>query len=170
MKRRITFQALAASAFAVTLLLFGGCSTTESRIAERPQAYSSLSPSDQALVTRGEIREGMSRDAVYIAWGAPNQRGEGRNRGQSVETWVYFNTTSGDSFGYGYGYGLGFGGRFGYLHGGHGFYPHSRFFYDPFYDPFFWSNNRIITYPDRTVSFQNGRVIAYQYLPAPRVF
>jgi hypothetical protein len=27
-----------------------------------------------------------------------------------------------------------------------------------------------VSYPERTVSFQNGRVVAYQFLNAPRVW
>jgi hypothetical protein len=176
MKRRMSLQALAASALAVTLLLLGGCETVQDRIVQRQAAFQSMSPSDQALVQEGKIREGMSRDAVYIAWGAPNQRGEGRQGGRSVENWIYFNPTStsfGGGFGgfgypYGYGYGGGFG--YGYLHGFRGHHHRGYVLYDPFYDPFFFSSNRIVSYPERTVSFQNGRVIAFQFLPAPRIF
>lgn len=174
MKRRSIQRALAAGAIACVLLLVSGCSTPQTRISERPQVYQSLTATDQALVSQGKIREGMSKDAVYIAWGAPNQRAEGRNRGRAVETWIYFSTTSGDYYpgSYGYGYGFGIGGRFGYLHGGGGYRNHyyGRFFYDPFYDPFFWSRNSVVSYPDRTVSFENGRLVAFQFLPAPRVY
>lgn len=136
-----------------------------------------MSPSDQALVTQGKIREGLSQDAVYIAWGAPNQRALGRNRGSTVETWIYFNTTAGDyypsPFLYGpytgFGYGFGYGGGFGYSHHFHG-RGFRSFYYDPFYDPFFYNRTSVVSYPDRTVSFQGGRVIAYQYLPAPRFY
>lgn len=171
----MSLQALAASALAVTLLLFAGCETVQDRIAQRSAAFQSMSASDQALVQSGRIREGMSRDAVYIAWGAPNQRAEGRRGNSSVENWLYFNTTDagfgygggygGFGYPYGYGYGLGFGyaGRIGHHHRGY-------YGYSPFYDPFFFSHTSLVTYPDRTVSFQNGRVIAFQYLPAPRTF
>lgn len=177
MKRRRIFQALMISALSSVLVL-AGCSTTETRIAERPQAYQHLSPSDQALVQQGRIREGFSRDAVYIAWGSPDQTAEGRNRGHRVETWIYFNTTStgyyGGPFGYGYGpyagfgYGYGYGGGFGYRYHGGRFRRGYGFYYDPFYDPFFYNSTNVVSYPERTVSFQNGRVIAYQILPMPR--
>lgn len=190
MKRQIGMRLLAICAIASALLVLGACSTPETRISEKPEAYRSLSATDQALVSQGKIHEGMSRDAVYIAWGAPNQRAEGRNRGRSVETWIYFSTASDSysgSFGYGYGgFGGGFGGFGGGFGGGYGGFGgfggfggsrlhqhrsgrlHRHIYYDPFYDPFFWSRNRVITYPDRTVSFQNGRVIAFQFLPPPR--
>jgi hypothetical protein len=169
MKRRTIVQALFGALF--SFLFLTGCSTLETRIQERPEAFRRLSPSDQALVQQGKIREGMSQDAVYIAWGPPSHRVPGRNRGQLVETWVYDATAAGDyggPFFYGsrYGHGPGFGlyggrrGRFGYRH----------YFYDPFYDPFFYNRANIVRYPERTVSFQNGRAIAFQLLPPPRFF
>ena len=133
-----------------------------------------MSPSDQALVTHGRIRVGMSRDAVYIAWGAPSQRGEGRYRRNSVETWIYYDTSVGDyypgAFAYGpyagFGYGYGYGGGFGYarrrFYGGFG--------YDPFFDPFFYNRVAVLRYPERTVSFENGRVIGFQFFPRPYLY
>jgi hypothetical protein len=177
MKRLLKTPALMAGALAFSLLL-GGCATTETRIAEHPELYNVLSERDKGLVAEGHIRQGMSRDAVYLAWGAPNQRAEGRNDRRPVETWIYFNTTAGDyypgAFLYGpyagFGYGYGYGGGFGYSRS----YRHGRFrgayAYDPFYDPFFYNQTSVVTYPERVVSFQNGRVISYQLLPAPRFF
>ncbi|CAN5621710.1 hypothetical protein BH18VER1_BH18VER1_21960 [soil metagenome] len=176
MKRQVAARLTKAFAIAAGVFLVGACSTPETRISERPEVYQSLSATDQALVTQGKIREGMSRDAVYLAWGAPNQRGSGRNRGSNVENWIYFSSTSSGYYGgpyrWGYGYGgLGFGGYAGsYLHPHRSGRLHRHVFYDPFYDPFFWRYNSVVTYPERTVSFQNGRVIAYQFLPAPRVY
>jgi hypothetical protein len=183
MKRRTIFQALLASAFSFTFLL-AGCTTVDTRIQERPEAFRRMSPSDQALVQQGRIREGMSRDAVYIAWGPPSQRAEGRMRGSAIETWIYFDTSVGDyqgPFGYGgygggyggygggyggFGYGYGFGGGFGYSgHRRHGRF--GGFYYDPFFDPYFYNRVSVLRYPERTVSFQRGRVIAYQLLPRP---
>jgi len=182
MKRRKSLRALTAGVIATTALFLAGCSTTETRIAERQESYNAMSVTDRALVTQGKIREGMSQDAVYIAWGAPNQRAEGRNRGRAVETWIYFNTTAGDyypspflygpyaGFGYGYGYGGGFGYGRGLGYSGRRYGRRGGFFYDPFYDPFFYNRTSVISYPERTISFQNGRVIAYQFLPAPRFY
>ena len=50
-----------------------GCSTVESRIKSNPQIYTSLSAADQALVRQGQIREGMSKAAVFLAWGNPDR-------------------------------------------------------------------------------------------------
>ena len=95
MKRRIIQQALIACTVSLTFLL-AGCTTTETRIQERPEAFRALSPNDQALVQQGKIREGMSQDAVYIAWGPPSSRIPGRVRGRIVETWIYDATAAGE--------------------------------------------------------------------------
>ncbi len=89
-------------------------------------------------------------------------------RNTPTETWVY--TLSTAAYGaYPYG-GLGYGyGGFGYA-GRIGFYGHrgrNRFygaFIDPFWDPFYYPFSPTITYPVKTVSFQRGRVVAFQYL------
>ena len=158
----------------VGALLVGGCETTQDRIAQRPEVYNALSPRDRDLVQRGQIREGMSRDAVFLAWGAPNQRGPGRHRGSSTETWIYFDTSAGDyyppPFAYGYG-GFGYGGYGGsFLHRHRSGRLHRHVYYDPFHDPFFYRRTSVVSYPERFVSFQNGRVIAFQFLPPPRFF
>ena len=155
-------------------LLLSGCETPQTRIEQRPDIYNALSPRDRDLVAQGKIREGMSQDAVYLAWGAPNQRGPGRHRGSSTETWIYFDVSAGDyypppfAYGYGLGYGYGYGGSF--LHRHRSGRLHRHVYYDPFYDPFFYRRTSVVSYPERTVSFQNGRVIAFQFLPPPRFF
>src|SRR5690349_18069045 len=155
-------------------LVLAGCSTTETRINEHPEIFQSLSANDQALVSRGQIRTGMSQDAVWLAWGNADQRVAGAMRGQRTETWIYTTTAAYPYGGYGYGYG-GFGypygpywGGFGgvgvfHAHGGHRFV----FFGNPFYDPFFYSYIPTVTYPYKIVTFANGRAESFQYLVAP---
>ena len=57
----------------LSLLLLVGCE--RSHIAARRQAnaadYAALTAEDKALVDRGELRQGMSTNAVLIAWGQP---------------------------------------------------------------------------------------------------
>ena len=57
----------------LSLLLFVGCES--SHIAARRQAYAAdyatLTAEDKALVDRGQLRQGMSTNAVLIAWGQP---------------------------------------------------------------------------------------------------
>ena len=107
MKRRILQLALIACAVSLTALLTS-CTTIDTRIAEKQESFRSMSPTDQALVQQGKIREGMNQDAVYIAWGPPSQHIPGRYRGRIVETWIYDATAAGDypgPFYYGYPYG-----------------------------------------------------------------
>ena len=132
--------------------------------------FNSLSPSDQALVKEGKIRVGMSQNAVWLAWGAPEQKAMGAMRGRETETWMYVTYTSAYPYGYpypgpysGYGYGFGFVGA-ARFHGNRRFV----FFGDPFYDPFYYSYiPPSVAYPYKTVTFANGRVMSFQYLVPP---
>ena len=148
--------------------LLSSCATTDYRISRYPQLYQSLSPDEQALVQQGRIREGMSQDAVFLAWGSPEQRMVGRSRGRPVETWIYTTSYPGYSpyYGAGFGYGYGYGGFYGggyFRHRGPWRYHHFGF-YDPFYDPFYHDRFDFVRVPSRVVSFQGGRVIGYQFL------
>jgi len=78
----------------VSALILAGCSTTETRISGHPEIYQSLSARDQALVSQGQIRDGMSRNAVYLAWGSPDRKIVGNMRGRPTETWVYVHYTT----------------------------------------------------------------------------
>ena len=174
MKHRFAPWIFLVAAAAVTLLL-SGCSTVESRIADHPDIYHSLSARQQQLVANGQIAPGMPREAVYLAWGSPDQRVEGAMRRQMTETWIYVQYTSAYPYGYGYGYGYGYpygyGGGFGFggviathRHHGRSF----AFIGDPFYDPFYYSYiPPSIPYPYRTVTFANGRVVSFQSLVGP---
>ena len=152
-------------------LCLTSCETLENRISEHPDIFNSLSPRDQALVRQGQIRSGMSMNAVWLAWGSPEQKTVGEMRGHPSETWIYVenrNAPYGSAYYPFYGYGPGFYGGFGFHHG---FSHHGRrfaFFGDPFYDPFYYSYiPPTITVPYRTVTFSNGRVMSFQYLAPP---
>jgi hypothetical protein len=89
-------------------LAASGCvpSTPQARIQQSPALYSALAAKDQRLVQQGEIAKGMSQDAVFLAWGSPNMRYEGFQKGKTSERWdyagsypVYSNTYYG-SYGY----------------------------------------------------------------------
>src|SRR5213596_3336477 len=88
MQRRVLSVALTFGMAAGTLTL-SSCATTDARISQHPEMYQSLSPTDQALVSQGQIRPGMTMDAVWLAWGAPDQKIPGNARGRATETWVY---------------------------------------------------------------------------------
>jgi hypothetical protein len=171
MKRRFFLRALTFG-FLASAIVLTGCSTVETRISDHPEIYQSLSPRDQELVSHGQIRVGMTQSAVWLAWGSPDQKVAGAMRGRSTETWIYTQTTT-----YGYGYGYPYYGPYGYGgFGGFGFAGvvrrhHHRsfvFFGDPFYDPFYYSYiPPSVSYPYKTVTFSNGRVISFQYLVPP---
>jgi outer membrane protein assembly factor BamE (lipoprotein component of BamABCDE complex) len=74
---------------AAAALLFTSCGTPGTRISQQPEVYQRLSPRDQALVSKGQIRLGMTTDAVWLAWGTPEQTIPGSGRGRPTETWVY---------------------------------------------------------------------------------
>jgi hypothetical protein len=169
MTRQIFLRALTVG-FCASAFLFTGCSTTETRISDHPEIFQSLSPRDQELVKAGKIREGMSPDAVWIAWGVPDQKATGVARGKSVETWIY-NDYYYASSPYPYPYGpFGYGGYYGghvafHRHGGHRF----AVIGDPFFDPFYYSYiPPRVAYPSKTVTFERGRVVSIQVMTEPR--
>jgi hypothetical protein len=161
---------------AVSALVLASCSTTESRISGHPEIYQSLSPRDQALVSQGQIRDGMSPNAVFLAWGSPDRKIVGNMRGRPTETWIYVHYTTysypypypyyGPGYGFGYGFGLTRVGVAGRHHHHHG--RSFVFFGSPFYDPFFYSYiPPSIPYPYKTVTFASGRVVSFQYMVPP---
>ena len=111
----------------------------------------------------GRIRAGMSQDAVYFAWGNPQQKLTGMMRNRPVETWVYTASTAayGPYYPGWYG-GWGYAGRVGYYGWHHGRRVYAAF-YDPFWDPFYYPFPATVSYPVKTVSFENGRVVAFQF-------
>jgi len=170
MKRQILPRALTLGLAACALIL-SSCSTTETRISSHPEIFQRLSARDQDLARQGKIREGMSRDAVWVAWGTPDQKATGVARGHNVETWIYYEYTFANApypypygpFGYGGYYG---GGAIAFHH-----HHHRRFVVigDPYFDPFFYSYLRPnVAYPAKMVTFSNGRVISLQILTPPR--
>jgi hypothetical protein len=146
--KRQSFSGALTFGIAIGAMVFTSCSTIESRISENPEIYRNLSSRDQALVNQGQIRYGMSRNAVWLAWGSPDSKVIGNMRGHSTETWIYVHYATYPYYPYYSPYGPGFG-----------------FFGDPFYDPFYYSlMPPSIPYPYKTVTFSNGRVVSFQYL------
>ena len=76
--------------FLLCLIGCGTPSTIDSRRGEKQSAYSSLTSEEKALVDQGQIKIGMSADAVYIAWGQPAEvlESEDPQRGR-ITTWQY---------------------------------------------------------------------------------
>src|SRR5437870_4843020 len=188
MTRRFSSGASVLGIAAVVLILTC-CSTPRSRISDHPDLYQTLSSRDQALVSQGQIRSGMSRSAVWLAWGSPDQKIVGNMAGTPTETWIYIYYATYPYYPYygpgpwgpwasndsGPGYSLGYtgiglaGGRAGVgvaggsmrHHGGRTFV----FFGSPFYDPFYWSYiPPSIPYPGKVVTFVGSRVMSFQYI------
>jgi len=143
MSRRF-FTRASAFAAAIGMLILTGCSTPETRISEHPDFYQSLSRKDQALVSQGQIRIGMSRTAVWLAWGTTDQKIVGNMGGGPTETWVYVYYAS-------YPY--------------YPFEPLDEYFGAPLFDPFYYSwFPPSIPYPGKLVTFAHGKVVSYQYV------
>lgn len=77
------------------ILLVNGCatSTIDSRRELYAEAYAALSPEHQELVDQGQVRVGMSEEAVRIAWGDPSRVLQGEDGMGPNETWQYHSVT-----------------------------------------------------------------------------
>lgn len=111
---------LVRSAVAGGALLMAACasSTPGSRVAQAPQLFEALSGTQKQAVMEGRVIEGMTPDAVYLAWGRPDRVTRGSENGAPYEWWRYtelqpvYRSSVVAGMGYGYGYGpYGYGGR-----------------------------------------------------------
>lgn len=83
-------------------------STPQARIQRDPAKFDALPAKHRELVQQGQITRGMTRDAVYIAWGSPSRSFFGSKNGKTTERWDYAGSRPVyvDSFYGGYGYGF----------------------------------------------------------------
>ena len=143
MPRRFLLRA-STLAVAMGTLILTSCSTPQTRISEHADFYQSLSRRDQALVSQGQIRIGMSRTAVWLAWGSPDRKVVGNMGSGPTETWVYVYYAS------------------------YPYYPFAtldEYFGAPLYDPFCYSwFPPSIPYPGKMVTFARGMVASFQYV------
>jgi len=102
-------------------LFVGACasSTPQGRIAENPDKFEGLPAKHKSLVQEGRIERGMSKDAVYLAWGAPSNRYDGYQNKRHTERWDYVSTRPVYTTGY-------FGGFGGYPYWGYGYGPYNH--------------------------------------------
>lgn len=145
MKHSFPPAALALLAGAGALL--GSCaSTPQSRIEANPALYQGLSGTHKSLVSQGKIAEGMSPEAVFIAWGKADNIRTSSERGQITETWIYRGTepefVHTSHFGYGYGR----------------YYGHGYYYPDFCYGPTVYYRSYIAG----TVTFRNRRVVRWE--------
>lgn len=135
-------------------LLFTQCaSPLEKRIQRNPDIFAKLADNDKLLVQQGRLREGMTREAVFLAWGRPDQVATGSQKGVQTEKWTYVGTQPvyTDTWGMGWG---GWGGR-GWGRG---------WGYCGPWDPFWGGMGPMITYVPykaASVTFRNARVTEY---------
>ena len=142
--KRLFLLRVSAFALAIVALILTSCATPQDRISDHPDLYQTLSPRDQALVSQGQIRTGMSRTAVWLAWGSPDRKivdnmGAGRR-----ETWVYVSYATDPCYPcYG---------------------PWDPIFGAPLYHPFYDSElPPSVPYAGKVVTFAKGRVVAFHY-------
>ncbi len=120
-------------------LLLTGCATSsiESRRRERTESFAALSPEFKILVNEGQIRRGMTQDAVYIAWGKPAQILHREDQQGVVTLWLY--------------------------HGG--WLEETRYW--PHYTRVPLNDYQPRTYVSAEITFVNGVVEAWRTLPQP---
>jgi len=137
----------------MTSLMLMSCSTSNpgTRIEKNLSVYQKLSHEQQELVRKGEIQEGMTSEAVFLAWGHPDSKVSGQEKGQRFERWdylalapVYRNGFYGD-------FGMGF---------GHGPYRRNGRHAYPIYQGV--TAIDYIPYPTASVEFQNNQVVSWQ--------
>lgn len=133
------------------LLLVSCASPIAKRIERNPEIFNKLSERHKSLVSKGEIEEGMSKQAVFIAWGRPDRAFKGSRNGRALEQWSYlaYDAVPGGWYGPGWGYGGWYGPRAGY-----GYH----------YDPFFVYQPMVnyVPYESAKVEFTNQRVSAWK--------
>lgn len=84
-------------ALPVLAVVLASCQTMtspERRISQEPALYEDLPSNQQELVRQGKVKEGMSPDAVYLAWGRPKEVKESSRNGKKLLTWVYYGRES----------------------------------------------------------------------------
>ncbi len=110
MKSSILFLSCIVAAFLSSCA--SNATLRERRITSNPDAYETLSEADKALVSSGKVREGFSKEMVFLSWGRPDDIRQGSKKGVPYETWTYTGSQpvshSSLSIGVGHGYGGGY--------------------------------------------------------------
>ena len=133
--------------------LINRCATNnlESRKKDRYAAYSELTPEQRAAVDAGQIKVGMTMDAVFIAWGKPHQIVQGESSAGAQTVWLYMDTALQSQTYLGYRPRAYYGGGYGH------YYPTPELRHD--YVP--------VGYVKAAVIFEKGLVKQWRTLPAP---
>lgn len=156
--RKILRRVLSLLTLGAAIGLTSCASPVERRIERNPEIYNKLSDSDKVLINQGRIREGLSKEGVFLAWGRPDQVAEGSQKGSKIEKWTYVGTQPvySQSMGWGWGGpGWGWGGGYGYGRGW-GYYGA--------WDPYWGGYGPTVTYVPykaASVTFRGNRVTEY---------
>jgi outer membrane protein assembly factor BamE (lipoprotein component of BamABCDE complex) len=105
---KLSKRLLTLSLLGFTSLFLVSCATnaTQRRIDKNPEMYTNLSADDKNLVNAKKIDRGMSKEAVYLAFGEPSRSSKGSKGGANYERWYYTRLSPNYTGGYypGYGY------------------------------------------------------------------
>ena len=129
----------------------------ERRVEKNPALFDRLNEMERAAVLRGEVKEGMSRDAVYLAWGSPGRVVSGSREGKEQEKWAYFVAAPVQTTSLSYG-----------AHPAHPFYSsygtHPQYGYGNSHGPGWGVDTGVDYLPQigSSVEFIDGRVIAWE--------
>ena len=87
-------NAMRNTALCLLLALGSACapSTPQTRIDRNPELYQALAPAERERVAQGELRKGMSKEAAFLAWGAPSRKSTGEKDGTPRERWDYLDS------------------------------------------------------------------------------
>ncbi len=146
-------QALRLSVCVLALVTLASCvNPREKRIANNQNIYNALPANDQMLIQQGRVREGLSKEAVFLSLGRPDQVATGKKSGKSIEQWTYMGSQPvfTNTYSMGMGWGGGYRGRGGYGYCGA-------------WDPFWGSGQSVVYIPYKaaSVTFTNNRVTEY---------
>lgn len=136
-------KTLSALIACVALALLAGCSTPEARIQHNPEAFASLSPSDQQLIREGKVAVGFTAEMVRLALGDPDLVYTRTDANGVNESWSY--TTYESEVGVSL--------YRGYYH---------RYWGDPFYYPYYSSYPSRRTKEYLKIVFIGGRVTSVE--------
>ncbi len=131
--------------------LLASCSSTPAtRAQQRPAALAALPAKQQPTVLAGQITEGMTKDAVWIAWGSPSNISQAGENGTKLEIWRYtgLHPIYRPQFGMGYGIIP------------HGYGRNRHYHVDPFYNMNYGPD--YVPYTAAVVKFLDGKVKAWE--------
>jgi len=90
MKKNYLLTSLSALTILGAMLL-SSCApaTPQTRIEKNPSMYNRLPESHKSLVKQGQIKKGMHKDGVFLAWGRARAVTQGNKDGKNYERWIY---------------------------------------------------------------------------------